>query len=253
MEVPEAIAVVKRWWTAKFKGQTLEDDPKHWRIPLAAFGLMLVILGVGAETIFESLNSNAETALRGHDEQVLANTIAEAGSAKDSAHTAASDATTAKGDAESAGKEASLARKGEAELERENAALRAKMAPRRVSGEEAKELCPEIHLDGNRSMDIASSSGTSETDDFAEDIGRAIVNCQHGLSVRLHKQVLMFPIPTPLRIAYAPNRKADAQMLNDALVKTHIAAKAIEMVPVPNPDQQPDALSLFVGPKVAEP
>ena len=111
MEVPETIAIFKRWKAARFEGQILEDDPKHWRIPLAAFGLLIVILGVGAETIFESLDSNAETAVRTHDELVLGNTIVKAGTAKNSADAATADATAAQGSADVAGRKANEAAK----------------------------------------------------------------------------------------------------------------------------------------------
>lgn len=71
MELPETITVFKRWRFARFKDEEVEEDPKDWRIPLAAIGLIFVILGVGGETIFESLNSNAETSIREHDSAVL--------------------------------------------------------------------------------------------------------------------------------------------------------------------------------------
>lgn len=54
-----------------------------------------MIIGVIGEGAFEFLSSNAETVLRAHDEQVLADTIVRAGAAKDSADAAASAAGTA--------------------------------------------------------------------------------------------------------------------------------------------------------------
>jgi len=81
MELPETIAVFRRWKSARFKDEIIDENPKNWRIPVAAFGLILVILGVGAETIFESLTSNAETSIREHDSALLGNAEKDAGTA----------------------------------------------------------------------------------------------------------------------------------------------------------------------------
>jgi hypothetical protein len=138
-------------------------------------------------------------------------------------------------------------------LERENIVLKAKMAPRRVTGAQAKILCSGLHAVRPTTIDMMSSMGTTEPDDFAGDIGRAIVACQIGLSVMLHPSVLITPVPTPFRIGYAPARKQDAEMISAAMVAAKIADKPIDLLLVPDADKDPDALRFFVGPKLSTP
>lgn len=95
LEGPEATIALKRWYSHWRNREVPPENARSLAIPASYVGLLLVILGVAGEGIFESLSSNAETALRAHDEQVLADTISEAGAAKDSANTAAADAKTA--------------------------------------------------------------------------------------------------------------------------------------------------------------
>jgi len=91
-EAPAEIHELGRWWKLRRLGK-----PIGWRVPITFFGLILVIGGIVGEGIFEFLSADAETAIRGYDEQVLGDTIVQAGEAKDSAKSAATDATTAKG------------------------------------------------------------------------------------------------------------------------------------------------------------
>ena len=84
LEIPETWDDLKEW--RKLRKESAE--PPGWRVPMAAIGLLLVILGVIGEGVFEALVSMNETALRAHDEQALAATIKDAGTAKDSAELA---------------------------------------------------------------------------------------------------------------------------------------------------------------------
>lgn len=95
LEGPEATIALKRWYLDWKNREVPPENARSLAIPASYLGLLLVILGVAGEGVFESLSSNAETALRAHDEQVLADTISEAGAAKDSANTAAADAKAA--------------------------------------------------------------------------------------------------------------------------------------------------------------
>ena len=228
------------------------------RIGLWCFAIA-VLCEIGAYPYGQRNDNLSEQTIRSldklaHDAAAVANEAkATAGQANITSGAANDAAGQAREKADASGKIAARAIAGEDALEHENASLKTKIAPRRVSGDQATKLCAFIHVATARSMDIMSSAGMAEPDDFAEDIGRAIVNCQRGLSVHLAKSVLISPLPRPFRIAYAPSRKDDAQMLSDAMVNTHIAAKAIEMIPAPDADQHPDALRLFVGPKLPEP
>ncbi len=91
-EAPAELHELGRWWKLRRLGK-----PIGWKVPITFFGLILVIGGIIGEGIFEFLSADAETAIRRHDEQVLGDTIIQAGDAKDSAKAAATDATIAKG------------------------------------------------------------------------------------------------------------------------------------------------------------
>jgi hypothetical protein len=95
LEGPEATIALKRWYLHWKHREVLPENARSLAIPASYLGLLLVLLGVAGEGVFESLSSNAETALRAHDEQVLADTITEAGAAKGSASAAAVAAKTA--------------------------------------------------------------------------------------------------------------------------------------------------------------
>jgi len=85
----------RRWRKAK-KGLISEPvDETSWHIPVAAVGLMLVIVGVAGETISESFVSVDETSIRAYDENALATATTNAGDAKNSAGLAASAASSA--------------------------------------------------------------------------------------------------------------------------------------------------------------
>lgn len=78
LEWPEADTDVKRWHR-RWKGLAVPpENEKSLARPASYLGLLLVILGVAGEGLFESLSSHAETALRAHDEQVLADTLSTA-------------------------------------------------------------------------------------------------------------------------------------------------------------------------------
>jgi hypothetical protein len=58
-------------WRRKRKDRPHNDNPRSWRVPMAAVGLLLVIVGVVGETVFEVLVSNADAAIRTHESDVL--------------------------------------------------------------------------------------------------------------------------------------------------------------------------------------
>ncbi len=96
LEIGETWTLLTRWVRLK-RGRPVEDEnPTSWHIPAGAIGLLFVIIGVSGEGYFEVKVSNADTALRAHDEAVLADTIKEAGTAKDSANDAVKAAELAK-------------------------------------------------------------------------------------------------------------------------------------------------------------
>src|SRR5262249_30167887 len=88
LEAPEATIALRRWYLLR-KGKEVEpENEKSWVIPVSYVGLLLVVAGVAGEGIFEFLSSNAETKLRSHDEQILADTEGKFGQTKNSAEAA---------------------------------------------------------------------------------------------------------------------------------------------------------------------
>ena len=83
LEAPGEVHELARWWKLKRLKKVI-----GWRVPITFFGLLLVIGGIVGEGIFEFLSADAETAIRAHDEQVLGDTIVQAGTAKDAADAA---------------------------------------------------------------------------------------------------------------------------------------------------------------------
>jgi hypothetical protein len=67
-----------------------------WHVPAGAIGLMLVIIGVISEGVFEAYVSKSDTDLRSHDEQILTDATLKAAFAKDSAELASVAAGRAK-------------------------------------------------------------------------------------------------------------------------------------------------------------
>src|ERR1700730_2055112 len=123
--------------------------------------------------------------------------------------------------------------------------IEARMAARRVTGEQKKQLVAVLQVTGRPGIAVISSFGFPETDDFAEDIAKALLDC--GFSVQLTKgAVLIFPVPRPFSISFGINRKHDADSIDAAMIKAGIANKHIDFLPLAS---EPDALRFWVGPK----
>ena len=82
LEAWEATIILKRWFHLKSGKDVTEPNEKSWAIPASYLGLLLVIGGVVGEGVFEGFVSNADTALRAHDSQILAQAETDAGDAK---------------------------------------------------------------------------------------------------------------------------------------------------------------------------
>ena len=82
LEIWEATANVWRWFLLKCGKQTTEPNEKSWAIPASYVALLFVIAGVVGESVFESFFSNADTALRAHDSQILAKAESDAADAE---------------------------------------------------------------------------------------------------------------------------------------------------------------------------
>ena len=154
-EIWEATITLKRWWRLRRGKEVNEPNEKSWAIPVSYLGLLLVIAGVVGEGVFEARVSNADTALREHDDQILAQAQHEAGDAKTSAEGAANAAVRTNDELGKAEKrEDAVARKAEElhrelnqaneraeNLHKENLNLQEAISPRIVEqGESANEL-----------------------------------------------------------------------------------------------------------------
>jgi hypothetical protein len=95
---------------------------------------------------------------------------------------------------------------------------------------------------------LSSSFGFPETDDFADDLTRALSNC--GLEMSFTRSVLIFPVPRTVRIGFAPNSFELARMIAKAMRDASLVDKPVELMQVPDADKNPDALRIFIGPKV---
>jgi hypothetical protein len=84
LEVWETAVSLRNWLRAR-RGYHINENPKSWGIPIAAFGLLLVVGGIVAETAFEGLSSNADTAIRSHESDVLSDAETKAGIANERA------------------------------------------------------------------------------------------------------------------------------------------------------------------------
>jgi outer membrane murein-binding lipoprotein Lpp len=212
-----------------------EEDARRNKREMAVsvlFGI-LVLGGVVGEYIFGKKLSQVSEQLQ----QIADTDVAQSNK----------DAAQARRDAETAKEQSAQLRKEAEDEKLARLRIEARLAPRRVSSEQRRQLCSAIHVKGRYTLEIQSSFGTTEADDFGEDIAKAAEGC--GLAVTFAKSVLIYPVPDPMRIAFAPGRKHDADIIANAMLKAKIATRPIERFPVPDADQHPDALRLFVGPK----
>ncbi len=85
LEIPETRFSLMQWWRQKRGRPLKEENPTSWRIPAASVGLLLVIVGVVGEVVFEGLVSNADTKLRTHESDVLSLAETTAGQANERA------------------------------------------------------------------------------------------------------------------------------------------------------------------------
>jgi len=167
LEIWETAISVRNWFRAR-RDLTIKEDPKSWGIPIAAFGLLLVVWGIVAEVTYEGLASNADARLRAHESDVLS--IAEA-------NTAAADKKS--GEAEkTAGeltKEAVQLRK-DAEDERiARVEIEASVAWRDLTIKQKMEMGKRLRdLHPSEAITIWFSAGDAEGSHFASDIAEML-------------------------------------------------------------------------------
>lgn len=91
--IMEEVSPLDRLHTHNVNARTKSREPRKWVIRSQSWyrniAVILVIGGIAGEGWFEYLSARAETAVRGHDEQILADAVTNSGLAKDSAEAAA--------------------------------------------------------------------------------------------------------------------------------------------------------------------
>ena len=115
MEIPETFLILRRWFKVRFRDLELEEtieDKKSWIVPLAAVGLIFIVVGIVVETFAEAKVSSIEGSIRTFEstqittaEKDAASAVKGAGTAKDSAIVAGTAAANARFQAEQAGKQ----------------------------------------------------------------------------------------------------------------------------------------------------
>ena len=98
LEAPETVVIIKRWLLLRFKDHEYEEtkeDRKSWFIPLAAIGLIIIVVGIVAETYFEGRVSDVDADLRAHESDKITAAENEAAAATKQAGSAAASAIAA--------------------------------------------------------------------------------------------------------------------------------------------------------------
>jgi hypothetical protein len=83
-EAPETIVIVKRWFKLRSRtgdGEETLNDKKSWFVPLAAVGLLIVVIGIVVETYAEGQVSDVDALLRSHASDKISQAESDAGTA----------------------------------------------------------------------------------------------------------------------------------------------------------------------------
>jgi hypothetical protein len=105
MEAPETFVIIKRWWLLRFRDDEREEtkeDKRGWIVPLAALGLLIIVVGIVVETYAEDRVSYFDGLLRTHESDKITVAENEAAEATRQAGGAAASATTAHSESDAA-------------------------------------------------------------------------------------------------------------------------------------------------------
>jgi len=121
--------------------------------------------------------------------------------------------------------------------------LEAKLAPRRITGEQRTAFAVACSGVSAQHIHVSGMLGVADADDFADDLARVLGDC--GYSVTLVKSMLLTPTPRGLRMYAGSNRREEGDAIREALHNSGIATEAVECLPA----QDVNSLQLQVGPK----
>jgi hypothetical protein len=105
LEAPETFVTIKRWWRLRSRGEDHEEtreDRGSPIIPIAAVGLIIIVIGIVAETYFEGKVSDVDALLRAHESDKITAAENEAAVATKNAGSAAVNAGLAQDSADNA-------------------------------------------------------------------------------------------------------------------------------------------------------
>jgi hypothetical protein len=180
LEAPEATIALKRWYRLR-RGKDVEPaNENSLVIPIAYLGLLLVVASVAGEGIFEFLSSRSETALRGHDEQILGETQKQAAETYERAAGAMREAESAKLDAEDAKLRAQGASDKTDQEAKKREELGIKVEGRELTEKQQKDIgavCANLYTYGSKKRILVRSYGMdNEGEDLAKEISAALAS-----------------------------------------------------------------------------
>jgi hypothetical protein len=183
LEAPETFVIIKRWWLLKFRGEEREEtieDKKKWDVPLAAVGLLVIVLGIFLETYAEGKVSDIDARIRSHESDKIT-------AAESAAGAAIKKAADANGRASDNEKEAAQLRKDAADLEDS-------ISWRRISSDKRSSIAARLRSYVGQFAWITYNMNDVESNDFGVDIA-ATLKLAHWIPTEPEALLKMFEGP----------------------------------------------------------
>lgn len=253
LEVGETWVSLKDWFRFRRFGSIPEENHGSWLKPIAAIGLLFVVLGIVGETICEAFVSKEETDIRAHDEGLLGQAQQQAASANQVAAQLGKDTQALKTEAET--------QKGIAESERlARLKLEREMSPRRLTAQQIEEIGKSLKPFAGKTVSVATYRSDPEAMILALQIMEGLTKA--GLLV--HNMVGAYSaVGLPISLGVVVDTNSSNKPLESALLKALAtrtsllpshgpvqfgANSEMSMSPLPKGSKSIDAF-IFVGPK----
>jgi hypothetical protein len=251
MEAPETFVTIKRWWLLTFRDEEKEEtkkEKKSWILPLAAVGLIIIVVGILIETFAEAKVSDVDAQIRSHEsdkisaaENNAAAAIREAGNAKDSAKEAAGSSALAKGSAVNATTLATGARKEadsfEADIvaaKKESARLKEELADRTLTDAQQATIADKLRDLPSQEYQVTAYWDSQESLGIANRIHQALLSSNWKFNPDGAKSMMLGGI-VGVQVWHHPaadeSTKEAAKLLIDLLNGVGIAAYEKEQNP----------------------
>jgi len=226
-EAPEGIVDFIDWigarrqlkWVRSRSGISSEEDPAHWTKAVSFIGLVLVVLGVCGEGVFEVLASRADSAVRSYDEKAIVAANEKAGSAKSSADGAVADLkiaqTTLDGLTTKAGILDSRMNTASSKLD----AIDARLAWRRVSPAQFKSFSKALlPFKDSKVVIFVFSNEDEEAKTFASDLMRLLHDGAKWEPI-LNNTITAVPLPSYRLLCQLDTSTPAGKALADVMAK----------------------------------